>query len=110
MPTIYKHTMSGRLYEIVTTAKHTENDEELVIYKDFVKTDNDICRTWARPANIFYGYVNKEGELVPRFTKVDGLHDIFTDDELEAMMNYLETERVYDNAVKRNAKSFLHID
>lgn len=57
----HRHFKGGE-YDVLYIAKHSETGEELVIYKD-THSDN----VWARPANMFYEYVNINGKQVPRF-------------------------------------------
>jgi hypothetical protein len=54
-------------YEIVCITKHTEREEDLVIYK---KLYGDFG-TWARPLEMFTGTKTLEdGTVVKRFTKI----------------------------------------
>ena len=57
----YRHFKGGE-YELVTIARHSETEEELVIYRS-VKDG----RTWARPKDMFTGMAGD----VRRFTKLD---------------------------------------
>lgn len=59
----YRH-YKGNEYEIIAFAKHSENEEELVIYRDC----SDAAKTWARPRAMFEEVVEIEGKLIPRFT------------------------------------------
>lgn len=61
-PGIYLH-FKGNLYRVVTVAKHTENDEELVIYHPV----NDPDSLWARPLSIFTDSLLHNKQLTPRF-------------------------------------------
>jgi hypothetical protein len=58
----YRH-YKGNEYEIIAIARHTENNEELVIYKSL--SDGNI---WARPKAIFCGK-SSDGSVM-RFTKI----------------------------------------
>lgn len=49
---IAKHYKGG-IYTILTTARHTETWEEVVIYRD---SEN---RVYARPAAMFFGYLDE---------------------------------------------------
>ena len=49
----YRH-FKGTVYTILAVAKHTENEEELVVYAD------EAGNTWARPLKMFYSLVDKE--------------------------------------------------
>ncbi len=57
----YRHFKGGE-YELMAVARHSENNEELVIYKSL--KDGQV---WARPKTMF---IDKAGD-VRRFTKID---------------------------------------
>ena len=59
----YKH-YKGNLYKVLGIAKHSETQEELVVYTD----DNQM---WARPKKMFLENVNVEGKEVPRFEFIE---------------------------------------
>lgn len=52
MKPIYKH-YKGNFYQFLEEGKHSETNEEVVIYKD-LKTD----KIWVRPKELFFGEVN----------------------------------------------------
>lgn len=108
MEILYRHTKSGKLYEFVTIAEHTETHEKLVVYKDFAKTEQDVCRMWARPDIQFFGYVKTDdGELVHRFTKIDHLSEVFTDEEIKQMKDYYEKGiESKDKVTQRNIEKY----
>lgn len=58
---IYQH-YKGDFYEVTNFARHTENSEELVIYKS-VKDG----KVWARPKSMFLEKIVLNGREVPRF-------------------------------------------
>ena len=61
-PGRYRH-FKGNEYEVIAVARHSENNEELVIYKSI----RNGC-VWARPKAIFCG---KAGDgTISRFTKL----------------------------------------
>ena len=49
----FRH-FKGTVYRVVAIAKHTETEEELVVYGD----GND--NTWARPIDMFCSLVDRE--------------------------------------------------
>jgi len=64
---IYKH-YKGELYAVIDVAKHTETNEELVVYRQL---HGDIGRIWVRPKLMFLEELEMDGRKVPRFKKVD---------------------------------------
>lgn len=58
----YRHYKGGE-YEAIGVARHSETNEELVIYKALY-ADNGL---WARPKKMFTEDVKVEGEWIPRF-------------------------------------------
>ncbi|MFA4999391.1 MAG: DUF1653 domain-containing protein [Parcubacteria group bacterium] len=64
-PGIYRH-YKGHEYRFIGIAKHSETLEELVVYQDIVNT----ALIWARPKEMFFGDVEKDGKIINRFTWV----------------------------------------
>ncbi len=62
---IYRH-YKGKLYKVITLARHTETKEELVIYEALYGDH----RIWARPKQMFLEDVVIKGKKVPRFELV----------------------------------------
>jgi len=62
---IYKH-YKGNNYRVIGMAKHSETQEELVVYQALYG-DGDL---WVRPKAMFLETVEKDGQTVPRFQKV----------------------------------------
>ena len=56
----YKH-YKGNIYKIIAIAKHSETEEEMVIYQSVKNGD-----VWARPKKMWNEIVNENGQL--RFT------------------------------------------
>lgn len=61
----YRH-YSGKEYEVIGVARHSETLEELVIYKPLYIDDG----LWVRPLKMFEENVEIDGKMVPRFTKI----------------------------------------
>ena len=59
---IYKH-YKGNLYEVLMTARHSETEEWMVVYKTLY---GDFS-TWVRPFDMFVEKVEVDGEMVSRF-------------------------------------------
>jgi hypothetical protein len=61
----YRHFKGGE-YEVLFTARHSESEEELVIYRALYGEG----LIWARPLRMFSETVLHEGKEVPRFQKI----------------------------------------
>lgn len=66
-PGRYRHYKGGE-YQVVGTARHSETDEKLVVYRCLY--DNDSL--WVRPLAMFQETVVVEGQHVPRFAWIGG--------------------------------------
>lgn len=64
LPGKYRHYKGGS-YEVIGTARHSENDEQLVVYR--CRYDNNSL--WVRPLAMFMEAVSVDGQNVPRFTR-----------------------------------------
>lgn len=62
-PGIYKHFKGGR-YEVIGIARHSETEEELVVYRALYG-DGAL---WARPLSMWNEWVSYQGKTVLRFT------------------------------------------
>ena len=58
----YRH-FKGGMYEVVAIAKHSETEEELVIYRNLQEPE----KTWARPLGMWFETVERNGKIIPRF-------------------------------------------
>ena len=58
----YKH-YKGNLYEVLTTAQHSETEEWMVVYKALYGEKG----TWVRPYEMFVERVEVDGVMVQRF-------------------------------------------
>ncbi|MDL2314039.1 DUF1653 domain-containing protein [Desulfovibrio sp. OttesenSCG-928-C14] len=61
----YRH-YKGNYYEVIGVARHSETEEELVVYR---KLYGDMS-LWVRPRGMFCEEVSVEGRLMPRFAFV----------------------------------------
>lgn len=70
-PGIYRH-YKGKKYKVTGQAKHSETEEDMVIYQclygDF--------GLWVRPLYMFFEQVEYEGNQVPRFEFVKGKEEL----------------------------------
>jgi hypothetical protein len=64
-PGKYRH-YKGPLYEVIDIAKHSETEEELVVYRTLY---GDFS-LWVRPLDMFTQEIEYEGNMVKRFTYV----------------------------------------
>ena len=58
----YRHYKGG-FYEVIGTARHSETEEELVLYRS---SAGDL---WVRPRRMFFEDVLIDGIRVPRFER-----------------------------------------
>ncbi|GFO64257.1 DUF1653 domain-containing protein [Geomonas paludis] len=62
-PGRYRH-YKGNYYEVIGTARHSETDEPMVVYRPLYGEGG----LWVRPEGMFLETVMVEGEPVLRFT------------------------------------------
>ncbi|WP_426417861.1 DUF1653 domain-containing protein [Aestuariirhabdus sp. LZHN29] len=62
---VYRH-YKGKEYLAIGVARHSENEEELVVYKPLYG-DRGL---WVRPLEMFLSQVKVEGKFCPRFSWV----------------------------------------
>jgi len=62
----YRHFKGGE-YEVIGIARHSETEEEVVVYRPLYG-DGGL---WVRPLAMFTGTVERDGKQVPRFTLLD---------------------------------------
>lgn len=58
----YRH-YKGKEYSVIGVARHSETEEELVVYRK----EYDDHGLWVRPKDMFAETVNVDGNLIPRF-------------------------------------------
>lgn len=61
----YRH-YKGNEYLVIGVARHSETEEELVVYRQ----DYGDRSLWCRPLTMFEEHVKVGGEMVPRFRYV----------------------------------------
>ncbi len=66
-PGKYRHFKGGE-YELIAVATHSESLEQMVVYRALYG-ENGL---WVRPASMWHETVEHEGNIVPRFTLIDG--------------------------------------
>lgn len=62
----FRHYGGGE-YEVICMARHSETEEELVVYRQLDKDTG----FWVRPHAMFFESVVHEGVRQPRFQKLD---------------------------------------
>lgn len=67
-PGVYRHNKTGNLYEVIGLARHTESDEELVVYRSLQLSNRQL---YVRPSAMFCELVELGGQRLPRFEPVD---------------------------------------
>ena len=65
-PGRYRH-YKGNEYEVVGTARHSESQEELVVYRPLYGEGG----LWVRPKSMFIETVEVDGKRVPRFARIE---------------------------------------
>lgn len=61
----YRH-FKGNEYEIVAVGRHSETEEELVVYRALYGEG----AVWIRPLAMFEDTVERDGSVMPRFVKI----------------------------------------
>lgn len=62
-PGRYRH-YKGKDYQVLGIARHSETEEQLVVYRTLYG-EQDL---WVRPLEMFAGQVMVDGKAYPRFT------------------------------------------
>ncbi|MGM0450158.1 MAG: DUF1653 domain-containing protein [Pseudomonadota bacterium] len=63
-PGIYRH-FKGNRYEVIGVARHSETEEDLVVYRPLYGEGG----LWVRPLGMFTETVERNGEVLPRFAR-----------------------------------------
>lgn len=66
LPGKYRH-YKGNEYEVICMARHSETEEEMVVYRALYG-DRGI---WVRPASMWNETVEKDGKTYKRFTRIE---------------------------------------
>ncbi len=65
-PGRYRH-FKGKEYELLFLARHSETMEEMVVYRALYGERG----LWVRPASMWNELVERDGKILPRFTKIE---------------------------------------
>lgn len=69
MPGRYRH-YKGNDYEVIGVARHSETEEEMVVYRTLYG-QYDL---WVRPLSMFMETIENEGETLPRFRFIESIN------------------------------------
>ena len=61
-PGVYRH-FKGNLYRVLGVARHSETEEEMVVYQALYGERG----LWVRPAAMWLETVERDGKTLPRF-------------------------------------------
>ncbi|MGN0662957.1 MAG: DUF1653 domain-containing protein [Faecalibacterium sp.] len=64
-PGRYRH-FKGREYEVLGIARHSETEEEMVVYRQLYGERS----LWVRPASMWNELVTRDGRTQPRFVYI----------------------------------------
>jgi hypothetical protein len=67
-PGLYKH-YKGNMYQVTGIARHSETEEELVVYKALYQADG--INLWVRPLKMFTETVLVNGKEQARFMLIE---------------------------------------
>jgi len=65
----YQHSETGKYYNVIGVAKHSETLEDFVVYEALY--DNPKSKFWIRPLKMFTDIVAIGGTKLPRFKFVE---------------------------------------
>jgi hypothetical protein len=65
-PGRYRH-YKGKDYEVLGVARHSESEEEYVVYRQLYGAGD----LWIRPMDMFLESVSVEGTTLPRFRRLE---------------------------------------
>jgi len=82
-PGIYKH-YKGNKYKVISVAKNTETEENLVIYQNI----EGEKKMWARPQKMFKEFVKIKDKKFPRFELIEGVNDDYEHLYKRALADY----------------------
>ena len=64
---VYRHYKNKKLYRVLSIAKHTETNEDMVVYVALYGKG----QIWTRPLSMWNEKVELDGREFLRFTKID---------------------------------------
>ena len=66
----YQH-FKGNFYQVLHLAKHSENEEVMVVYQPLYDNDEGKREIWVRPLTMFDELIEREGKKFKRFVYID---------------------------------------
>lgn len=66
---IYKH-FKGNQYRVIATVRHSETNEEMVLYMPLHLNEDFPGQMWVRPLKMFAEKIERDGKKIKRFTLV----------------------------------------
>ena len=69
LPGRYRH-FKGKEYEVIAIAKHSETEEDMVVYRALYGEYG----LWVRPASMWFETVERDGKTYQRFTRIEEEH------------------------------------
>ena len=70
VPGFYRH-YKGKMYKVLGVARHSETQEEMVVYEAQYDSEFGTRALWVRLVKEFAEMVEIEGKKVPRFTLME---------------------------------------
>lgn len=67
---LYRHYKGG-IYQVLEVACHTETLEWYVVYESQERKAKDLPSVWLRPYDMFIEKITIDGNILPRFEKVN---------------------------------------
>lgn len=65
----YQH-FKGNFYQVLHIAKHSENEEFMVVYLPLYDDKNGQREVWVRPLSMFDETIERDGKTLKRFSFV----------------------------------------
>ena len=66
----YQH-FKGSFYQVLHLAKHSENEEWMVVYLPLYDNEQGTREVWVRPLTMFDETIERDGKTFKRFTYID---------------------------------------
>ena len=67
----FRH-FKGNEYELICEAKDSETSQDVVVYAALYGNG----QVWVRPKEMFFGMIEKDGKMIPRFEEIKGANAV----------------------------------